>query len=57
VPNVGAYRALTGLANFARGSGLFAAPDRWLDALQRLPAEDDLAAWARQEARLAAVRG
>jgi hypothetical protein len=28
VPDVGAYRALTGLANLARGSGLFAAPDR-----------------------------
>jgi hypothetical protein len=57
VPDIGAYRALNGLAALARGSGLFIAPDRWEVALRRLPAAGDMAAWARQEDRLASVRG
>ncbi|WP_428487208.1 hypothetical protein [Rhodopila sp.] len=56
VPGIGVYRALYGLVNFAGGSGLFTATNRHQRALQRLPAETDMAAWAASEARLAAIR-
>jgi hypothetical protein len=57
IPDIAEYRALHSLVGWARGSGLFEPSPRHLDALQRLPPDVALKAWAAQEASLASVRG
>jgi hypothetical protein len=57
VPDICAYRALHGLVQWGRGSGLFMPSARHLDALQRLPEDEALRLWAEQETQLTSVRG
>jgi hypothetical protein len=55
VPEVALYYALQGLVNWGNGSACFTPSERHLEALQRLPAAEDMRLWQEREARMAAI--
>ncbi len=56
-PHAWHVRALQGLQNLAAGSGLYTLPPRCIDALNRLPAAADVAAWQARQDRMDALAG